>query len=270
MTLHGERAHGVTPGLRQDYGKRTADQQAAFLLPYLITGMNLLDVGCGPGTITLGLAQAVAPGHVTGIDHDPQHIETARTLASERGVNNVTFRLGDALSLPFEDDTFDAAFENNVFTHLSQNAIQAAREVYRVLKPQGLFAVRDVDVNSVVWGNLTDPIKQLDRLFIKWHQNRGSDIALGKRLPEILRMAGFTNTIKSVSADTKGDPEQTRSHAEITVSLLDGPFGRDIVDNGWADRATVNLLKKSIRDWGEHPDAFFANVHVEVIGWKPG
>lgn len=269
MTRQGERAHGVTPGLRQDYVKRRADQQAAFLLPYLNTSMNLLDVGCGPGTITLGLAQAVAPGHVTGIDHDSQHIETARALAKERGVNNVTFRLGDALSLPFEDDAFDAAFENNVLTHLSENAIQAAREVYRVLKPQGFFAVRDVDVNSVVWGNLTDPIKQLDRLFIKWHQSRGSDITLGKRLPEILRKAGFTSTIKSVSADTKGNTEQTRSHAEITISLLDGPFGRDIIDNGWADRDTVNMLKESIRDWGEHPDAFFANVHVEVIGWKP-
>jgi hypothetical protein len=139
-----------------------------------------------------------------------------------------------------------------------------------VLKPHGFFAVRDVDVDSVVWGNLTDSIKQLDGLLITWQQSRGSDITLGKRLPAILREAGFSNTIKSVSADTKGKPEETRSHAEITISLLDGPFGRDIVNNGWADRATVERLKEDIRKWGEHPDAFFANVHVEVIGWKPG
>jgi ubiquinone/menaquinone biosynthesis C-methylase UbiE len=269
MTSQDERAHGVTPGLSRDYAARTADRQAAFVLPYLRPGMNLLDIGCGPGTITLGLAQAVAPGHVTGIDHDSAHIEAARALAAERGVTNVTFQIGNALLLPFEDGTFDAAFENNLFTHLSHNAVRAAMEVYRVLKPRGFFAARDVDVDAVVWGNLIDPIKQLDKLFIAWHQSRGSDITLGKRLPAILREAGFTGTIKSVSADTKGDPEGTRSHAGITISLLDGPFGRDIVDNGWADRPTVERLKESIREWGEHPDAFFANVHVEVLGWKP-
>jgi len=260
----------VTPVLSRDYVVRTADQQAAFVLPYLRPGMNLLDVGCGPGTITLGLAQAVAPGHVTGIDHDSVHIEAARALAVERGVTNVTFRTGDALSLPFEDGTFDAAFENDVFTHLAQNAVQVAREVYRVLKPGGFLAARDVDADAVVWGNLSDPIKQLDKLMIAWQQSRGSDITLGKRLPAILREAGFSSTIKSVSADTKGKPEDVHSHAEITISLLDGPFGRDIVGNGWADKPTVEHLKESILEWGEHPDAFFANVHVEVIGWKPG
>ena len=269
MASEQKRAHGVTPGLRQDYATRTAEHQAAFVLPHLRPGMNLLDLGCGPGTITLGLAQAVAPGHVTGIDHDAQHIDAARALAAERGVTNVTFETGDALSLPFEDVTFDAAFENDLLTHLSQDAVRAAKEVYRALKPGGLFAARDVDADSVVWGHQTESIKQLDRLFIAWHQSRGSDIALGKRLPEILREAGFTATLKSVSADTKGDPNATRSHAKITLFLLNGPFGRDILDKGWADRPTIERLKESIQEWGEHPDAFFANLHVEVIGWKP-
>jgi len=270
MTSQEKRAHGVTPGLSQDYVSRTAEQQAEFVLPYLHPGLNLLDVGCGPGTITLGLAQAVAPGQVTGIDHDETHIETAKKLAVEQGITNVTFQTGDVFLLPFEEGTFDAAFENNVFTHLAQGAVRAAREVYRVLKPQGFFAARDVDAEAVVWGNPRDALKQLDKLFITWHHSRGSDITLGKRLPTILREAGFINTVKSVSADTKGNPEGVRSHAEITLSLLDGPFGRDIVEKRWADQSTVENLKESIRAWGEHPDAFFANVHVEVIGWKPG
>jgi ubiquinone/menaquinone biosynthesis C-methylase UbiE len=269
MKNQDERAHGVTPGLSRDYETRTADQQAAFVLPYLHPGMHLLDVGCGPGTITLGLAQAVAPGRVIGVDHDSRHIEAAQALAVERGIVNVSFQTGSALSLPFDDQTFDAAFENNVFTHLSQDALQAAREVLRVLKPGGFFAARDVDVDSVVWGHRTDEIQQLDRLFIRWHQSRGSDITLGKRLPAILRQSGFTRTLKSVSADTKGNPDKVRSHADITLSLLDGLFGRDILANAWADQPTIARLKAGIQAWGDHPDAFFANVHVEVIGWKP-
>lgn len=270
MVTQDKRAHGVTPGLRQDYALRTAQRQAAFVLPYLHPGMRLLDAGCGPGSITLGLAKAVAPGLVTGIDHDDMHIQAASALATQQDMmSQVNFQTGSVLSLPFEDGTFDAAFENNVFTHLPADAILAAREIYRVLKPGGLFAARDVDTDSVVWGNLNDSIKQLDRLFTRWIQSRGSDTTIGRRLPEILRRAGFTNTFKSVSADTKGKPDETRSHADITVSLLDGPFGRDLIDRGWAECSTVEHLKEGIREWGEHPDAFFANVHVEVIGWKP-
>jgi ubiquinone/menaquinone biosynthesis C-methylase UbiE len=268
MKPDDRRAHGVTPGLREDYQRRTAERQAAFVLPYLRPSMSLLDVGCGPGSITLGLAQAVAPGQVTGIDHDPAHIEAAKALAAELGVTNATFQVGDVLSLPWEDAQFDGAFENDVLTHLSQDAVRAASEVCRVLKPGGFFAARDVDVDAVLWGHQTDAIKQLDQLMVAWQQSRGSDVTLGKRLPAILREAGFADTVKSVSADTKGDPESTRSHARITLYLLDGPFGRAIVENGWADQATVERLKERIQAWGEHPDAFFANVHVEVIGWK--
>jgi SAM-dependent methyltransferase len=205
---------------------------------------------------------------VTGIDHDRKHIEDAKTNAANLDVSNVTFRHGDAFSLPFEEAAVDVAFENNMFTHLAENAVKGAREAYRVLKPGGFLAARDVDAQAVVWGNYSAELKQLDKLFIAWHRSRGSDITIGRRLPAILREAGFINTIKSVSADTKGNPEGTLAHAQITLSLLDGPFGRDVVDKGWADQRVVERLKEAIREWGRHPDAFFANVHVEVIGWK--
>lgn len=269
MNFKFERAHGVTPVLNQDYASRTAAQQAAFVLPYLHPGMNLLDIGCGPGTITTGLARVVAPGSVIGIDLDSKHIEEAKSLAAEQSVTNINFQQGDALSLSFEDDTFDAVFENNVFTHLNRKSPKAAGEIFRIVKPGGFFAARDADVDYVVWGNINNAIKQIDLLFKAWHKSRGSDITLGKRLPSILREAGFINTIKSVSADTKGSPESTRSHAKITASLLDGPFGRDIVNKMWTNKSTVEDLKKSINEWGEHPDSFFSNVHIEVIGWKP-
>lgn len=268
MVPHDDRARGVTPGLRRDYAKRTADQQAAFVLPHLRPGMNLLDVGCGPGTITTGLAETVSPGTVVGLDRDPQHVEEARTLASGLGRENATFLLGDAHSLPFQDDTFDAVLENNVFVHLGDAVPQVAAEVYRVVRPEGFFAARDTNADAVMWGEQTPLMEQFDELFTRWHHSRGSDITIGKRLPAIVREAGFTETIKSVSADTKGTPEDVLDHAEIMHTLLDGPLGTTCVENGWADESTMARMREDIQEWGEHPDAFFANVHVEVIGWK--
>ncbi len=135
MTTGDDRAHGVTPVMRQDYATRTAQHQAAFLLPHLRPGMRVLDIGCGPATITLGLAAAVAPGEVIGIDHDPMHIDEARTHARDSDARNVAFRTGDALALPFDDASFDIAYENNVLIHVSDRASDAVREAYRVLRP---------------------------------------------------------------------------------------------------------------------------------------
>lgn len=262
------RAHGVTPGLSRDYADRTVERQGAFVLPLLRPGMRLLDVGCGPGTITVGLARGVAPGEVVGLDHDPEHVAASRALAREMGVGNATFREGDARSLPFEDGTFDVVFENNVFTHLPGEVGRAAGEAYRVVRPGGFFAARDVDGDAVIWGGRDEWMERFDVLFRDWQRSRGSDITMGRRLPSILREAGFAPTRKSVSADTKGTVEAVRGHAEIMAFLLDGPVGDHARNAGLATDEERKRMRASVVRWGGDPDAFFANIHVEVVGWK--
>lgn len=266
--MNRKRAHGVTPGLSKDYTERKAEHQAAFVLPYLNPGMNLLDIGCGPGTITIGLADIVKPGFVTGIDHDKTSIDTAENIINEKNTKNAFFSISDTFSLPFRDNSFDAAFENNLFVHLSNKAIDSAKEIFRVLKNGGFFAARDADADSVVWGNQNEALKEFDKIFYSWQQSRGSEITIGKKLPAILREAGFVNSIKSISADMKGKPESVKSHAGIMITLLEGPLKKFIMENGLGDDSLIGNLRENIISWGEHPDSFFANVHVEVIGWK--
>jgi SAM-dependent methyltransferase len=267
--MNDRRAHGVTPALSRDYARRTAERQAAFALPYLQRRMRLLDVGCGPGTVTVGLAKHVAPGEVIGIDHDAVHIEMARALATNEGLTNVRFETGDALHLPFGDHSFDAAFENDLFVHLAADAVSAAREIWRVLAPGGLIAARDVDAEAVVWGAQTDGMRDFDRWFSAWQRRRGSDIGIGRRLPEILHEAGFVATVTSVSADTKGTPDAVREHAGMMVSLLEGPLGEFAVAAGMTDGPGLLRVRDDVRRWGDDPNAFFGNVHVEVAARKP-
>jgi len=131
---------------------RSAATHARFILPYLQPGMHVLDCGCGSGAITLGLAQAVRPGQVTGIDIAEVEIERARNRAREERVDNVHFELGNVYELPFSEPAFDLVFGHNVLEHVAQPD-QALREIHRVLKPGGIAGIRDVDIG----GNLIAP-----------------------------------------------------------------------------------------------------------------
>src|SRR5215207_3754614 len=91
------------PAFDAQLSARTATREAAFFLPHLRPGMRLLDVGCGPGSITLGLAAALAPGEVVGVDLRPEPLAQARAEASRRGIANVRFEVGSAYALPFPD-----------------------------------------------------------------------------------------------------------------------------------------------------------------------
>ncbi len=263
-----ERTRGVTPGFSRDYALRTAERQGAFVVPFLRPGLRLLDAGCGPGSITVGLAAAVAPGPVLGIDSDPEHVAAARALAASRGVENATFEVADALAMPLADASVDLVFENNLLVHLAERAIDALREFHRILVPGGLVAVRDTQAEAAVWGHRPDALREFDRLFFAWHAARGSDLSLAARLPSILLAAGFGEPIVTVSADTKGTPDEVREHATTMHFLLDGPLGREALARGWADVATLERLAAAADAWGEEPDAFFANVHVEVVARK--
>lgn len=121
-----------SPAVIQGLNRRTATQEAAFFLPYLEPGMHLLDCGCGPGAITTGLAQVVAPGNAVGLDIAAGQLKHGATCAQDRDLSNLHFHAGNIYRLPFPDETFDAVFVHAVLYHL-QDPLSALREVYRVL-----------------------------------------------------------------------------------------------------------------------------------------
>ncbi len=102
-------------------------------------GEAVLDLGSGTGSLTLAAASAVAPaGNAVGVDISLEMITAATRRANDSGLHNVEFREGRAEDLPFDDSSFDAVLASlSLMYVIDRNS--AAREIARVLKPDGRF-----------------------------------------------------------------------------------------------------------------------------------
>jgi 2-polyprenyl-3-methyl-5-hydroxy-6-metoxy-1,4-benzoquinol methylase len=111
--------HGHHESVLRSHRWRTVENSAGYLLPALRPGTRVLDVGCGPGTITLDIAQRVAPGVVVGVDSAAAIVDDARTNATDAAMPNLTFEVGDVYALPYDDGSFDVVHAHQVLQHLA-------------------------------------------------------------------------------------------------------------------------------------------------------
>lgn len=270
MTQPPERelyTHGHHPSVVGQHARRTAEADAEYLLPHLRPGLRLLDVGCGPGSITAGLARAVAPGVTVGVDVAPAIIEEARAVALEsRNVAlSLRFEVADGYALPFGARTFDVVHAHQVLQHLAR-PVEALREWRRVLRPGGLVAVRDADYGTMSpWPRSA----ALDRFFDVYHAvaaRNGADADAGRRLAAWVTEAGFVDlevgaTVKVFA--TRADVENWGySWAERAAH---SSLAEQAVAYGFAIPADIEALSAAWRAWAEAPDAFFMYVNVHVV-----
>ncbi|TVV69898.1 class I SAM-dependent methyltransferase [Sphingomonas solaris] len=118
-----------------------ADGMARTLAAAAITPeMAVLDVACGPGIVAC--AAAPLARHITGIDLTPAMIDQARGRQRNAGLDNITWQVGDATRLPFEDDRFDVVLTRYSFHHIPDPGA-ALREMTRVCRPGGRVVVID-------------------------------------------------------------------------------------------------------------------------------
>jgi len=260
--------HGQSKVMTQVLGQRTAASHATFFTPHLRSGMSLLDCGCGPGSITIDLAQLVTPGEVVGIDMAEIQLEHARTNASIRGVSNLRFETANIYELPFPDQTFDAVFSHAVVEHLS-DPIKALKEQYRVLKPGGVFAIRDADrAGEIFWPQDPVLINLLETTWNRLMQHNGAAPFIGRRLRSLLNEIGLKRVEATASFECHGTPESVQVAGDGAADYFSGTFADQVVELGWMDRAEIENLKAAWKAWGENPDAFWARSWCEAIGWK--
>ena len=245
--------------------ERTATADAAFLLAQLRPGMRVLDVGCGPGTITLGLAEAVAPAEVVGVDMQEHVIERARALAADRGIANARFQVADAYELPFPDGSFDAALEHRVLMHLA-DPVRGLREVRRVLRPGGVLGLRDVDVATAVRWPMTPEFERFLELRMRAFQHQGADGRIGRKHRQLLLEAGFERAETRTTTEGGGSPDTVRAHARFLLAIFEG-IRRTGLEQGWLDQAGAGAIVDDITRWSQRPDALAFMVTCETLAW---
>lgn len=259
--------HGHHESVLRSHRWRTAENSAAYLLPHLSPGQTLLDVGCGPGTLTCDLAERVAPGSVVGLDASADVVAAAGEEAASRGTANVTFTEGDVYALDLPDGAVDVAHAHQVLQHLT-DPVAALRELRRVVGPDGLVAVRDSDYAAFTWAPASP---RLDRWLDLYHRvtraNRAEADA-ARHLPGWARAAGFSSVEVSSSTWTFATPEDRAWWAGLwadRVGLPDSALHRQALDHGLAGAEELADLADGWRAWADEPDAVFIVLHGEVL-----
>lgn len=243
--------------------RRHAARDAAFLLPWLKPGMTLLDCGCGPGTITVGLATAVAPGRVVGIDLEESQIETAQQIARERGAPNIEWKAASIYQLPFPDNSFDVVFSHALFEHLGEPEA-ALQEISRVLRPDGLVALSSPDWSGNLMAPRDPEAEKAIEVYKAIQQRNGGNPYIGCEFGRLLQEEGFSRISLAAIYDCYEDVPLV---AELLAQRIEEGVGRQVVASPGLDRGDVAGLCRSLRQWAGRPAVLFAQSFVDAIGY---
>jgi ubiquinone/menaquinone biosynthesis C-methylase UbiE/GNAT superfamily N-acetyltransferase len=258
--------HGHHESVLRSHTARTAENSAAYLLPHLRAGQRLLDVGCGPGTITVDLAARVAPGEVIGIDRSEEVIAAARSLDAPA---NVRFEVGDVYALAFEHAAFDVVHAHQVLQHLS-DPVGALRELRRVLRPGGRLAVRDSDYGAFTWAPASPPMRRWLDLYHELTRRNRAEADAGRYLLGWVQQAGFTDVVGGSSTWTFADPASRAWWCGLWADRIrQSAFADQALAEGLATRADLDELAGGFLDWAEHDDGWFVVLHGEVLATAP-
>lgn len=256
--------HGHHSSVVSSHARRTAENSVAYLLPHLRAGMSLLDVGCGPGTITVDLAERLAPGRVVGVDTSDVALQMAREVAHHRGVD-ATFRAGDAYALAADAGEYDVVHAHQVLHHLAR-PVDAIREFGRVAGPEGLVALREVDYGGIVWWPEVPALAEWLDLFLRIGRALGGEPSAGRRLLAWAHEAGVTVEEAGASVWSYASPEDRAWFADSWAQrATESDYARHAQEFGFADRAGLQRIAEGWRTWAAAPDGWLAMPHGEVL-----
>ncbi|GAB3264489.1 methyltransferase domain-containing protein [Kineosporia babensis] len=257
--------HGHAESVLRSHRSRTAQNSAAYLLPHLKPGHQVLDVGSGPGTITVDLAELVAPGRVTATEINPDAAAITRAEAERRGVPNVDPVVADVHELQFETDSFDVVHAHQVLQHVA-DPVQALREMIRVCRPGGVVAVRDSDYGGFVWYPQLPALDHWLELYYAAARANGGEPDAGRRLLAWARAAGAENVTVSSATWCHADPDARAGWGGMWADrIVNSAITQQLLTSGLATEDDLKSISSAWSEWAAHPDGWISILHGEVL-----
>jgi len=246
---------------------RTLANSHSILLSLLDPGMSVLDAGCGPGTLTTEIARRVEPGHVVGMDVNPEMIRAAEAASQPGEIPNLVFYMGDIRESGWEGE-FDVVNAARTLQWIPDPDVALSR-MTRAAVPGGLVVVLDLDHTGATW---SDPPKAWTRFyeaFLAWREAGGLVNALARHLPALCKGAGlvemqFTPQITTVRA---GDADFFRVAGLWRMAIESR--GRQMVAALSITENERQAAYRAFTEWMKTPDAIQSVHEACLVGRRP-
>jgi SAM-dependent methyltransferase len=255
--------HGHAESVLRSHRARTAQNSAAYLLPYLTSDDRLLDVGSGPGTITADLARRVS--EVVALEIDEPAADLTRAELARQGVTNAEVRVGDVQHLRLADGDVDVVHAHQVLQHVA-DPVLALSEMVRVTRHGGVVAVRDSDYAAFAWYPRLPALDRWLELYEAAARANGGEPDAGRHLLAWAHAAGLRDVTATASTWCFATPDSRAWWGglwaeRVTASALADQLLRE----GRADERGLAAIADAWREWAAHPDGWFAVPHGELI-----
>ena len=257
--------HGHQPAAVNQHAKRTADVCAQFVRPFISPQSEILDVGCGPASITVGLAEWAVEGSVIGIDVGEEILQTAQRALDASGLSNVSLEQASVYELPYSDDSFDVTYAHQVLQHLA-DPVLAIQEMARVTKVGGHVAVRDADYYTMSCSPESKMIDEWRRIYHLVARHNGAEPDAGRHLLAWFHQAGLDQVKCSATAGVYATKEERENWGLSWADrCLTTSFPTQAIDYGYATWEELEAISNGWREWAANPDGYFQFINGEAI-----
>lgn len=258
--------HGHHESVVKNHARRTVENSAAFLIPHIKPHHRILDVGCGPGSITVGLAKLASEGEVIGCDASQEVVAQAEQYAQEQGVRNVSFRQMDANALGFEAATFDIVYCHQVLQHVA-DPVGILKEMQRVTKPGGIVAAREADYKGFIVYPELEVLDLWASLYQHVAKANGAEPNAGRYLRQWARHAGFDSKSVDFSWDLwQWQDEEAKVWATMWADRVRySNLASSAKKYGLAGEEEIDRISKGWTEWGEMEDAFITIPNGQIL-----
>ena len=259
-------SHGHHESVLRSHLWRTAENSAAVLLPQLKPSDHLLDVGCGPATISADLARLLPLGAVTGVDNADGAVAAAAEAAAQ--VPNLSIQQANVYDLPFSDGSFDVVFAHQVLQHLV-DPVAALRELRRVLRVGGLLAVRDSDYGAFTWTPPTPLFNRWLEIYKAVTTANKAEADAGRYLSSWVGEAGFHELQITTSTWHFSSDEDRRWWGGLWSDRVRfSAFAEQVCAIGASTQDELEAISRAFLEWSSTSGATFTIPHGEVLATK--